>query len=255
MSQQSPRILPPGIYNLVACERNDDPFLYSACLDPDGAHNGGDDVPDDFACQQFYTRAMPIAHLPGRDDVLVLRLDLGDVEIEGSSVQTPYGPLTISDHYAIVPAERITRNASPGDQYASNWISFELTGEQPLVVEGSRIGIGGMEIDPAAMGDVELTEYMLDGEMVEWSDARDAGRGPDVVRIGHVARTGDKLHDILVQMPRELDDGVIVMLFFTPEQLVEIEWLGTPAADAYARRIRRQMANGRAHFVVRPAIA
>lgn len=248
------RTLAPGIYNLVACNHESEPFLMSACLDPNGAHND-EDAEDDFACQPFYAAPAPITFLPGRPDVLVLRVDIGDIDIEGSSIQTPYGPLSISDHYVLVPTDRITRNAHPGEQYVENWLSFELTGEQPLSVDGSVIRIGGMEIDAAALGDVEHTEHQIDGEPFDWMEAVKKGRTKEVDHVRHVAKTGDRLHAILSEMPRELDDGVIAMLTFTPQQVADIECIWTPAADAFGREMRDQMRHGRSHIVLRPAIA
>lgn len=248
--------LKPGIYNLMPCDVSHGDGRIFVCIDPVRYHADEDGLDQPSGCHHVaHPSRRRIAPLHRREDITVVRVDIARDLLDGNSIQTPYGPLSVTRHYAIVPAAGISRNPFPSTQYAWNWIAFELTGEQPLSVEGSVIRIGGMEIDVASMGDLEHTEYQLDGKVADWGDARRAGRTADVVHVRHVAVTGDPLHAILSKMPRDLDDGVLTMLTFAPEQVTEIELIGTPAADAFAREMRDQMAHGRDHVVLRPAIS
>lgn len=249
--------LKPGIYNLMPCDVSTHDKRIHVCIDPVRYHAERHDW--DNRPRGCHHAAHPsrrrIAPLHRREDILIVRVDIAERLLDGNSMQTPYGPLTRARHYAIVPTDRISRHPSPDTQYARNWIGFDLSGEQPLSVEGSVIRIGGMEIDVAAMGDLEHTEYRLDGKVTCWSDAFRAGRSGEIESIRHVAVTGDPLHAILSTMPCNLDDGVLTTLTFTPEQATEVEWIGTPAADAFALMMREQLAGGRNHIVLRPALS
>lgn len=247
--------LKPGIYNLMPCEKSHGDGRIFVCTDPVRYYADADAIEMPSGCiHTAHPSRRRIAPLHGRDDVTIVRVDIDDALIDGNSIQTPYGPLTVARHYAIVPADVISRNSSPSEQYAWNWIGFELTGEKPLSVEGSTIRIGDMAIDAASMGDLEHTQLRLDGEIACWETAIKERRTAEVVREAFVAVTGDPLHAILSTMPRELDDGVLTMLTFHENQVEGIEAIGTPAANAFAREMRDQMAHGHRHIVLHAAI-
>jgi len=251
-------MLKPGIYELVPVETDEDD-VPSVALDPNAVYNEDEE-------ESFIGLEAPldsngpagIAPLEGYADHLMITIGTGLLDantyIDGGSVRTPYGALTVAEHYLLKPAAAMSRNAHPSIQYAMNWLTFELTGEQPLEVEGSVIRIGGMEIDPMSLGSVEIVHHALDDVETTWGEVLVKGRVHDAVATAHVARVGDPLNDILCEMPRDRDDGVLVILTFTSEQIDRIEWLGTQAADAFARRMRGIEAEGGRQMVVAPAI-
>jgi len=251
-------MLKPGIYELVPVETDEDD-VPSVALDPNAVYN--EDEEESFIGLEaplVSNGPAGIAPLEGYADHLMITIGTGLLDanayIDGGSVRTPYGALTIAEHYLLKPAAAMTRNAHPSEQYAMNWLSFELTGEQPLEVEGSVIRIGGMEIDPMSLGSVEITTHTLDDAETSWGEIVVARRTHDAVPTAHVARVGDPLNAVLCEMPRERDDGVLVILTFASEQIDRIEWLGTPAADAFARRMRGIAAQGGSQMVVHPKI-
>lgn len=248
-------MLKPGFYSLVPAEIVEyhdgtagDPHV---AVDPHACYN----LEDESSFMRFDAPTAPIEPLAGVDGGFVLTVDLKGLDPEGSSVVGPFGPLTIARHYALVPATGLTANAEPAEQYAINWLSFELTGEQPLVVEDSVIRIGAMEIDPTILGDVELGVTLLDGVETSWSDIRAAGRTDEATHVVHVARHGDPLNAILSRRYRAHDDGVLVCPLFAADDIVEVEWIGTDAAMAFAREMRRVSADGGSHLVLHPHFA
>ena len=247
--------LKPGIYALVPCHEEDfgkivictDPL--SDCVD--------DDVTGNFVTIDTPTGTLSTAGCP--DGTIVVRIGLSDEDaIEASSepfsVQTPFGPLTLARHYSIMPVDEFTRNPHPDEQYATNWICFEITGDQELSVDGTAIRIGGMHVDPTILGDVQTSTHTLDGEPADWGEIVAQGRARDAVETVHVCEAGTKLNDILQEMTVDKDDGVLYILTFSQEQLAEIEWIGTDVANVIAAEMRDQLAHGRNHIVLRPAI-
>ena len=246
--------LAPGIYNLIPAEHDHDGPGRAVALDPVRAYNNPDAEDGEIlAVERGDPADGPITELAEIGGHLIV-VDNEPTEIEGSSTVTLVGPLTISDLYVLVPADAITANTQPDRQYAINWLSFELTGEQPLSVEGSVIRIGAMDIDTGGLGAVKLDTTVLDGVETDWGDVIKAGRTRESSTVSYVAANGDALNAILAEMPRLLDDGVLVILNFTVEQIERIESLFTPEADAFARDMRRQLAAGCTHTVLRPAI-
>ena len=248
--------LKPGIYNLAPCQICEDDALM-VCLDPVTA---AADIDDESV---FVPLAPPVDAVSTEgcpDGVVVVRVAMAEDMAEAASeepfsIQTPFGPLTVARHYSIMPAEAFSRNPVPGEQYGLNWLCFELTGEQEVSVEGSTIRIGGMEIDPTALGDVYVSTHTLDGVVRDWGDIVATGRAREAIETRHVARCGTPLNRILQDMPCSMDDGVLYIATFSAEQLTEIEWLGTPEANAFAQAMRDQMAAGRNHICFSPAIA
>jgi hypothetical protein len=247
-------MLQPGIYSLIPVETDDEADGETVvALDPHTAYNLEDAPDSDASLVVVGDTTDPITPFDAVEGGLVLSIDIGDVDPDGSSVVGPWGALSIAQRYVLIPVDRWTANAEPDAQYAINWLSFELTATQPLTVEGSTIRIGQMEIDPTILGAVSLGTTLLDGVETDWAEIVGAGRAQDATHVYHVARNGDALNAILSAMPRSHDDGVLVMLDFTPAQVTEIEWIGTEAADAFAREMRSQMAQDRSHIVLHPA--
>lgn len=248
--------LKPGIYGLVPCEAEGDGIL-GVCLDPVACTA---DIYDDSTLLLIPTPVDDVSTEGCPDGIVVVRVAMSDqkaeaIDGEAFNIQTPFGPLTVAQHYSIMPLEAFSRNPDAGEQCAMNWLCFETTANQEVSVEGSTIRIGAMEIDPTVLGDVYISTHTVDGEIRDWGDIVKAGRTRDAVETKHVAKCGTKLNAILQDMPCTMDDGVLYIASFSPEQVTEIEWLGTPESNAFAQSMRDQMAAGRNHICFSPAIS
>lgn len=229
------RILPAGTYELIAIERNDEGD-FEVATDPNALHNLDDDRTVILLDMDGDAGRAPVTELDGLASHLILNVDIGDVEPDGSSTMTPYGPITISSAYLLKPTDAITANHEPHVQYAANWLSFRLDEPAALSVEGGTITIGTMAITPGALGDVTFTPP-------------GTGQAPVVSRIG------DPVHAILSELRRVLDDGVLILAEYDASHVAGVTAVGTPQAEAFAREMKAHAVAGGGTLVLRMAPA
>lgn len=196
----------------------------------------------------------PISGICGPAGRYALTVDLAGLDDDGMATTTPFGPLTITNRYLLASCEEVSTNPDPAEQYTMNWVSFELAEPTLVRVEGSRIHVGDAAIDVAALSDVSIATYAVDGRAMDWGEIHNRRLTARSVTTQHVARAGDPVHAILSRGTWTFDDGVLILLDFTPDMLDDMRALDGPTAAAYAANMGGQAERGRTHTVVRPAM-
>jgi hypothetical protein len=79
-----------------------------------------------------------------------------DADYTGHSVDTPFGPLTASEMYAVIPVDSAETNFLPNLQDAYNWVVLDIAVPTPITSDGTTITVGDVTFD------VEDTESVDD---------------------------------------------------------------------------------------------
>lgn len=63
------------------------------------------------------------------------------------SFDTPYGPLTVAESYALIPVESDVTNPDDGERGTHNWLVFNLAETTQVILDNGAIVIGDRELE------------------------------------------------------------------------------------------------------------
>jgi len=235
------RTLAPGLYQIVPVteisEEEDDvgePIVLGTgfYVDADAAYNRYEDGGAVLIVGDFDPGVGIVDSPVGPAGTLILTLGIDDAfpmdSVRCTSVNSPLGPLTISDRYAIMPTTDRTLCEAPAGQDAVNWIVLDLAVETTVSVDDGRILIGDDVVDVGAGPDFRISTHSLDGVDVKWSiDTDDRSR---IITTKHVIRAGTDLHSLLMGMINGEDDGVLAFINTDADGLAAVKAIDTPEA-------------------------
>lgn len=134
-------ILAPGLHAVIA-------FV----PDEDGDDEDRMVYPSNFADMENRSAAPVYAETLPAGAILIET----DADYTGHSVDTPFGPLTASELYAVLPVDSAETNFLPNIQDAYNWIVLDIAVPTRVVADGTTITVGDVTFD------VEDTESIDD---------------------------------------------------------------------------------------------
>ena len=249
------RNLSPGLYQLVPVEwddededGNDVPETSSFATDPDVCYNiFGEsryvELPKDFDPDFGTIVDSPV----GPAGTLILTLDLDDGfpydSVWPTSVNSPLGPLSISERYVLMPTTSRTLCDAPGGQDATNWLVLDLSVPTTISIDGGRILIGPDVVDVGSGPDFQVRTHTLDGIDVQWGDV-DGDSRRRVVTTKNVIRAGTDLHVLLMSMIDGEDDGVMAFANTDAAGLAAVKAIDTPEAKLIATELSTHIDEG-----------
>lgn len=143
------------------------------------------------------------------------------------SINTANGPLTLVADYLLIETDDTDVNQDPAEQYALNWVVLDIAEPTDIEIDAKRLQIGKFVLD--------LT------------------RGLDFRCGDRIIRDGTPLSMILETRKAEIDDGVLGLLPFKPDQMEGVRDLAKESnitARAVLAEMEAQVAAGRGHIVL-----
>lgn len=249
------RSLSPGLYQLVPVEcddededGNDVTETSSFATDPDACYNSfGEsryvELPKDFDPDFSTIVDSPV----GPAGALILTLAFDDAfpldSVQCTSVNSPLGPLSISERYVLMPTTSRTLCDAPGGQDATNWLVLDLSVPTTISIDGGRILIGPDVVDVGSGPDFQVRTHTLDGVDVKWGDV-DGDSRRRVVTTKNVIRAGTDLHVLLMSMIDGEDDGVMAFANTDAAGLAAVQAIDTPEAKLIADELSTHIDEG-----------